>query len=122
MRQLTFSNQNGLSTAELFAMLHESLLFTSKELNKQDFRKHAKLLGMFEEDTAAIVLESRGGITLYGLKEGTETVLLLEEADWEFLKSCVEAVKFTAIASRKVVKLYDFLDNAPEVKPSLVKE
>lgn len=122
MRQLTFSNQNGLLTAELFAMLHESLLFTSKELNKQDFRKHAKLLGMFEEDPSAIILDSKGGITLYGLKEGGEIQLLIEDADWEFLKSCVEAVKFTAIASRKVVKLYDFLDNAPEFKPSLVKE
>lgn len=108
MRTLTFDSTKN----DLFELIHTSLMITPKELNKKEFRLHGSIIDKLEEistfkdgdkDSRVLIPNSIGTI-------------LLEEAEYELLKACCDAVKYRAAISKRVNSMWDFLDTIPEEK------
>lgn len=107
MRTLDFTPD----TAEIFELIHTSLMVTPKELTKKEFRLHQSILEKLEEistfkdtDKDSRTLNAEGGKAL------------LEEAEYTLVNECCNAVKYRAGISRRVNSMWNFLESIPEEK------
>lgn len=94
---------------DIFEYIYTGFINTPKELDKKGHRQHSRILDFLsevsefkDEDKDARILKVAGGI------------VALEEADYTFLKECIERVPFRAQFSKTVTKMWDFLDTIPE--------
>lgn len=95
---------------DLFNLAYVGLCNPEARLSPTELRTHGKILDKFESVGVADPDAKRGFITPKGLA----VRVVLEDAELALTKRLVESMHWATVASRRVVKLFDLLESAPD--------
>lgn len=96
------------ATVDLYNLAYIGLNNPNLQVTPAELRTHAKLLDKFE---AAGTPDAEKGFVL---PAGSGATLLLEDAERTLLKKLCDAFPWNVGISRKVVALFDLIDQAPD--------
>jgi hypothetical protein len=96
-------------TLDLYNLAYIGALNPEAKLSPAQLRTHSKLLDKLE----AIGVAQTDG-TGFKLPKDTASTVLLEESERDLLKQLCESFHWNPAASRRVVKLFDLLEGAPD--------
>lgn len=95
---------------DLYNLAYIGLNNPEARLTPAELRTHGKILDKFEAAGVPDPDGKRGYLT----PKGKTVTVILEDAELALVKRLCESMAWLASASRKVVKLLDLLDGAPE--------
>lgn len=113
-KDISYLKYVGEGRLGIFELIWTALNITPRELNKKEHKINKRLRAKFKEVSRYKDQDKDARV----LNEGTQQVLI-EEDEYELLKGLLEAVKFKSALSDEVDTMFEFIDNAPIVRPKL---
>jgi hypothetical protein len=95
---------------DLFNLAYVGLCNPEARLTPAELRTHGKILDKFESVGVADPDGKRG----YVAPKGLAVRVVLEDAELALTKRLAESMQWLPIASRRVTKLFDLLEGAPD--------